>query len=108
MKLRLLLMTILGLTAALALFVMNPSPGAAQVQTFTMDKAATLSNGNKDVTMTGTFQCPVGETAFVDAQAIQGHGRLLADAAGNVGPILCTGALQTWSVTTGSNRFGAA
>ena len=71
-----------------------------------MDKLATLSNGNEDVTMTGTLQCPIGEAWSVEAQAIQGHGRLFADAAGEVGPILCTGALQTWSVTT-SQRFGA-
>lgn len=66
---------------------------------FTLDPRATISRpGGASLTVTGTFACTAGETAFVSAQAFQGGRGNLLSGFGSQPNVLCSGERQTWRV----------
>jgi len=80
-----------------ALAVCCAGPAFANIQTFTIDGDATLAPGGLEVTVTGTLQCSLGESASIGVAVAQDRGQQTATASGST-QLTCDGSLQSWSI----------
>src|SRR3989442_3926682 len=80
-----------------ALAVCCAGPAFANIQAFTIDGDATLAPGGLEVTVTGTLQCSLGESASIGVAVAQDRGQQTATASGST-QLTCDGSLQSWSI----------
>jgi hypothetical protein len=84
---------------AFALTLALVGPVSASVSSFTVDGTANLSASKIEATVTGTIVCSVGDTFSVAADIFQNSGKTDTFGAGFTGDLICTGAVQSWSLT---------
>jgi hypothetical protein len=92
---RALLLVALVLTLTLALH----GTASAAVMSLTLAAKAQLSASKTSAVATGTIVCPEGSTAKVTVVITQTSGRTETASQGTT-EVTCTGAVQTWAVTS--------
>jgi hypothetical protein len=88
----------------LCLMLVPASSAFAGISSLSINQAGTLAPGGFQVTVNGTVMCPTPETVQISVSITQFvHDHVVGKSGHTPLGILCTGAVQNWTVTAGSS-----
>ena len=92
------------LVLGLCLMLVPASSVFAGISSLSINQAGTLAPGGRQVTVNGTVMCPTPETVQISVNITQFvHDHVVGKSGNTPLGILCTGAVQNWTVMAGSD-----